>query len=115
VVGIGLNVEQRSFPDELASLATSLVLSGASERAREPLLAEVLSALEARVARLESAGVAGISEELRRHDALSGKRLRVGELEGTGAGIDETGQLLLRQTDGTISAVSSGHVTLLSA
>jgi BirA family transcriptional regulator, biotin operon repressor / biotin---[acetyl-CoA-carboxylase] ligase len=113
VVGIGLNVEQRAFPEELAELATSLALLGATERAREVLLVDVLGGLEARVARLEAAGVTGISEELRQYDALMGRRLRIADQEGIGAGIDEAGHLLVRTDAGLVEAVSSGHVQLL--
>jgi len=113
VVGIGLNVEQRAFPEELARVATSLALLGATERARELLLVDVLAGLEARVARLEAAGVSGISEELRLHDALLGKRLRIDGRVGIGAGIDDAGHLLMRTDAGLIEAISSGHVQLL--
>ncbi|HKY35738.1 MAG TPA: biotin--[acetyl-CoA-carboxylase] ligase [Polyangiaceae bacterium] len=113
VVGIGLNVEQRAFPSELVGVATSLALLEARDRAREPLLVDVLAGLEARVARLEAAGVSSISEEVRQHDALLGKRLRIDEREGIGAGIDDTGHLLLRTDAGLVEAISSGHVQLL--
>lgn len=115
VIGIGLNLEQRAFPDELAGIATSLLLSGATERAREPLLADLLGGFESRLERLEARGVAGLSDELRRYDALLGRRLRVGEHEGIGAGVDETGRLLLQTPSGATEAVASGHVTLINS
>lgn len=113
VIGIGINVEQRTFPEELTSLATSLTLLGAVERAREPLLADVLAALEPRLGQLEALGVSGITDELRKHDALLGKRLRVGELTGVAAGIDRDGRLLLQTTSGVSEALISGHVEIL--
>ncbi len=47
-VGVGLNVAQRSFPDDLARSATSLALEGL-EAARDAALARVLEALAARL------------------------------------------------------------------
>jgi BirA family biotin operon repressor/biotin-[acetyl-CoA-carboxylase] ligase len=113
VVGIGLNVEQDAFPEGLSSIATSLALLGASDRAREPLLADLLAALDKWLKQLEAAGLAGISEELRQHDALFGKRVRVGEHEGTAAGIDSAGRLLLRTDLGVTETLTSGHVELV--
>jgi BirA family biotin operon repressor/biotin-[acetyl-CoA-carboxylase] ligase len=113
VVGIGLNVEQRAFPQELSTIATSLALLGAKDRAREPLLVDVLAALEKRLKQLQAAGIPGISEELRQHDALFGKRVRVGEHEGVAAGIDASGRLLLRTDHGLCEPLTSGHVELI--
>jgi BirA family biotin operon repressor/biotin-[acetyl-CoA-carboxylase] ligase len=113
VVGIGLNVEQRAFPAELSNIATSLALLGALERERERLLADVLGAFEERLRSLELGGLSSISAELCQHDALLAKRVRIGEQEGTGAGFDARGRLLLRTDHGAVEAVSSGHVELL--
>jgi BirA family biotin operon repressor/biotin-[acetyl-CoA-carboxylase] ligase len=112
VVGIGLNVEQHEFPKDLADFATSLALLEASRREREPLLAALLGGLELRLAALESGKLQNILSELRSHDALLNRRLRVDDLEGTGAGIDDTGRLLLRTATGELRPIVSGHVTL---
>lgn len=113
VVGIGLNVEQLDFPGELSELATSLALLGAEDRGRERLLAHVLLELERRLARLESGGFGAIAGELRRHDALLGRLLRVDERAGTGAGVDDAGRLLLRDDAGNVESLVAGHVTIL--
>jgi biotin-(acetyl-CoA carboxylase) ligase len=55
----------------------------------------------------------GVAAALRPHDALLGRRLRIDAVEGTGAGIDESGRLLLRTAGGTLTSVLSGHVELL--
>lgn len=114
IVGIGLNVEQLEFPPELTNVATSLALLEASRREREPLLAGLLGALELRLGMLEMGNIGGILGELRAHDALLDQRLRIDELEGTGAGIDDTGRLLLRLPTGELRPIISGHVTLAS-
>ncbi|RYZ05504.1 MAG: biotin--[acetyl-CoA-carboxylase] ligase [Myxococcales bacterium] len=113
VVGIGINVEQEQFPEPIASLATSLRQLGAAERGRERLLADVLEAFERELSRIGTHGMPAIAEALRPHDALFGRRLRVGDVEGEGAGIDASGALLVRRKANDVTAVVSGHVELL--
>jgi BirA family transcriptional regulator, biotin operon repressor / biotin---[acetyl-CoA-carboxylase] ligase len=101
VVGIGVNV--RGVPDEVADIATSL------ERLDvETALTELLRALELRVAQPPAEIVAA----LRDRDALLGRRVRWSGGEGLGAGIDESGSLLVDTPSGTV-ALSSGEVHLL--
>jgi BirA family transcriptional regulator, biotin operon repressor / biotin---[acetyl-CoA-carboxylase] ligase len=113
VVGIGLNVASRHFPEEIAARATSLALLGASQLERETLLFGLLEAIAARLEAYQSAGVAGILSELHAADALRGKRLRVDGQSGLGSGLDEQGRLLLISDDGATHAISSGTVELL--
>lgn len=113
VVGIGLNVLQTAFPEAISTTATSLELLQAGAERRETLLAHVLEAFETRVTRLETRGMVSVAEELRQHDALLGRRLRVDERSGTGAGIDDSGRLLLQLESGTVDACVSGHIELL--
>jgi biotin-(acetyl-CoA carboxylase) ligase len=87
-----------------------LALLDAAPRDRELLLADTLVALQARIEVLQQRGMAGLAEELRRHDALLGLALSVDARTGTGAGIDDAGRLLLRLPDGTIEPQLSGHV-----
>ena len=114
VVGIGINVAQTAFPEPIAGIATSLALLSAADASRESLLVDVLASFETLLKQLQTLGMAGISEALRPHDALLGRRLRVETLEGTGAGIDAAGRLLLRTDLGPLEALSAGHVELLS-
>jgi BirA family biotin operon repressor/biotin-[acetyl-CoA-carboxylase] ligase len=115
VIGIGINVAQTEFPDALSDIATSLALLSPRHVSREQLLVDVLSHLEAGLERLANHGMAGVAEDLRRHDALLGRRLRVDALEGTASGFDDSGRLLLRKEDERIEAVVSGHVELLGS
>ena len=112
VVGIGLNVLQTAFPKAISTTATSLELLHAGATGREALLADVLEALETRLTRLEARGMVSVAEELRQHDALLGRQLRVDERSGTGAGIDDSGRLLLQLESGAVEACISGHVEL---
>lgn len=115
VVGVGINVTHREFPAEIRDIATSLGLLSASDTRREPLLASVLGALEREVERLATQGLAGVAEALAPHDALLGRRLRIDGREGQGAGVDRSGMLRVRSSDGAEQLVASGHVELLPA
>lgn len=53
VVGIGLNVNQTRFPDDLQYLATSVALASDRQHAREELLAMVMQAFAERYAQWE--------------------------------------------------------------
>jgi len=113
IVGIGINVSQTELPEPISKIATSLALLSATDLAREALLADVLASLQIELERLTSQGMAATAEALRPHDALFGKRLRVEALEGTGAGIDASGRLLVRGNNGQLRSLAAGHVELL--
>jgi BirA family biotin operon repressor/biotin-[acetyl-CoA-carboxylase] ligase len=64
VVGFGINVHQREFPEPIAGIATSLALEAGTQRGpdRAALLADVLEATEAVVDRFVGGGFAAIRE-----------------------------------------------------
>lgn len=113
VVGVGINVKTASFPPEIASTATSLLLSGSSVT-RERLLADALTELEASLRELARGGVAALHRDLSRFDALAGRPVRVDDVTGVAAGIDDAGRLLVRGADGALSSVAGGSVELLA-
>lgn len=112
VVGFGVNVTTTAFPDEIRARATSLQLLGASA-AREVLLADALSALEARTHRLLVGGAPALTLELSQKDALLGRKVRVEGQDGIAAGIDDRGRLRLRLKSNEILEVAAGTVELL--
>jgi BirA family transcriptional regulator, biotin operon repressor / biotin---[acetyl-CoA-carboxylase] ligase len=113
VVGIGLNVAMREFPPELSETATSLALLGASDLDREPLLCDLLLALDRRLRVHEAAGLSAVLDELRGHDALLGRRVRVEATTGIARGIDADGALLVEDGSGSVRPIVSGTVELL--
>jgi BirA family biotin operon repressor/biotin-[acetyl-CoA-carboxylase] ligase len=114
VVGIGLNVHMMDLPDEIATIATSMALLGANCLDRELLLVDILAALERYTSRYEASGLPGILDELRAHDAIQGKRVRVGERVGIACGISDSGALLLDQgTAGGVVELTNGLVELI--
>jgi BirA family biotin operon repressor/biotin-[acetyl-CoA-carboxylase] ligase len=109
VLGLGVNVSRarEDFPPELRDTATSLRIAG-DDREPEQVLAALLVALEARLSQPAADVLAAWSER----DALRGETVRWRDGEGTAAGIDETGALLVDAAHGRV-ALDAGEVQLL--
>lgn len=114
VVGIGINVHTRDFPDDIANRATSLSLAGTGLRPpdRAEVLLDVLSGLERDVSLVAARGLGLVHARLTRADALFGKPVASEGTSGVGAGIDLEGRLLVRGDDGVIRKLVSGEVHL---
>jgi BirA family biotin operon repressor/biotin-[acetyl-CoA-carboxylase] ligase len=105
VLGIGVNVAATEFPPELAEIAGTL--AGSAEDV-EPTLAELLGALERRLAQPRDEALSA----LRERDALLGRPVRWQDGEGTGAGIDDDGALRVALAGGGTRVLSAGEVSL---
>jgi BirA family biotin operon repressor/biotin-[acetyl-CoA-carboxylase] ligase len=107
VLGIGVNVavDPSTLPEEAAAVAGTL---GRDPSEVESTLTELLAALERRLGEDKAAAL----EALRERDALLGKPVRWDGGEGVGAGIDDSGALLVHLPDGSTTALSAGEVTL---
>lgn len=115
VVGIGINVNQASFPAELEDTAISLRLSSGTEWSRVELCAALLKSLDREYRALLS-GPEARAEILRRFEdgssSTRGRRIRIeenGGFEGVTAGLDSRGFLQVR-TSGGLRVVLSGAV-----
>ena len=113
VIGIGVNVNQRSFPAEFSDSATSMLIETGKEWSRTELLIALLQALE-----LEYRRTLSRSEEealLHRLEAISsyvmGRPVHVDEAggyDGITAGLDRRGFLRVRTPDGMRTVLSGG-------
>jgi BirA family biotin operon repressor/biotin-[acetyl-CoA-carboxylase] ligase len=117
VVGIGINVNQTRFPDDLAETATSLRLTTGAEWSRVELCAALLKSLDQEYRGLLQKPDAH-AEILRRFEERSssvrGRQVRIeenGGFEGVTEGLDERGFLRVR-TKGDVRIVYSGTVKL---
>ena len=119
VLGVGINVNQQSFPAELEAIATSLRRESGRTWAREPILIEFLRALNQEIASLEAelCGICIETKLLERFAASSswvrGKYVSVDEAGGyTGVtdGLDTRGFLRVAADDGVMRTVLSGGV-----
>ena len=109
VAGIGLNVALRpdDFPAELRSTAATL---GLEPDAIEPTLQAVLAGLE----RWLAAEAGAVVDAVRARDALLGRPVRWAGGQGVGAGVDESGRLVVETDSGTM-ALDAGEVHLVPA
>lgn len=111
ILGIGLNIEAEAFEEGLNATSLALLTRAPLPR-REQLLVDILLRLAHWLERFFAEGVDALVPALNRHDALKGRRLRVGDVEGVAAGIDRLGRLRLQTTDG-ITPVAAGTVIVL--
>jgi BirA family biotin operon repressor/biotin-[acetyl-CoA-carboxylase] ligase len=117
VLGIGINVHHRSFPEELAGLATSLEMEGARGVSRQALLTALLRGLDREMDQLEreDAGMSSGPGLLQRFEQASswvrGKRVYVpeeGGYNGVTAGLDERGFLRVDDAGERRTVLSGG-------
>jgi BirA family biotin operon repressor/biotin-[acetyl-CoA-carboxylase] ligase len=111
ILGIGVNVATQpgEFPPELRDRATSLAVAGEGAPS-DPgtVLASVLPALERQL----EADPGEVLERWRARDALLGRKISWGGgREGTAAGIDNSGALVVDTGDGR-ETLSAGEVHL---
>jgi BirA family transcriptional regulator, biotin operon repressor / biotin---[acetyl-CoA-carboxylase] ligase len=118
VIGVGININQESFPPDLSAVATSLRIAG-GETTREALLIALLRALDVEMKNLikQYRGTLNGKGLLERFTAASswvkGKRVRVeegGGYTGVTDGLDSRGFLRVTGEDGVLRTVLSGGV-----
>jgi BirA family transcriptional regulator, biotin operon repressor / biotin---[acetyl-CoA-carboxylase] ligase len=111
IAGIGINLNQTSFPPDLAAIATSLRIHTGREIPRDDLLAALVPAVDS---------LAGEDPETvlrlfaRASSYAAGRRVTVdlpdGVIEGITAGLNPEGFLIVRRDDGTETLILAGGV-----
>lgn len=111
IAGIGVNVNHEGMPPELAGIATSLRMVTGRERSKEQLLAAVLGAIEVCL-HLTTGEVLRLFAQASSY--ASGRRVTVESAElslaGTTDGLDPSGFLWIRDSDGRRHLLHSGGV-----
>jgi BirA family biotin operon repressor/biotin-[acetyl-CoA-carboxylase] ligase len=114
IAGIGINVNNKAFPADLRTPATSLFLaSGGRRHSREHLIIELLRSIDSFSELLATSGRESI---LRAFSAASSyvrnRRVIVEEngMRATTCGLDEHGFLLVSDASGSIVRISSGGI-----
>jgi BirA family biotin operon repressor/biotin-[acetyl-CoA-carboxylase] ligase len=111
VVGVGLNVNQEAFPDELREIATSLRLETGRPHVRAPLAAAVLRRLHACLAQVGEEGLAPLLSRWASRSSTLGRRVRCQDgPEGVATGLAPDGALLVTDDAGTLHQVGAGLV-----
>jgi len=109
VVGIGVNLAQRAFPEELADRATSVLLETGRAPERDAVLEALLESFERWRGRLERDGFAAVRDAWRARTETLGRRVRVEGISGTAVDIGEDGALLVDE-GGRVRRVISGEL-----
>jgi len=113
VAGIGINVAQMVFPQELADIATSVGNEAQKSISRCKLCAEMLNCMEEIYPQLEDGG---FMDEFRSRSNVLGRRVRVlgGEdvYEAQAMDIDDDGALVVRTDEGEIRSLNSGEISV---
>ena len=116
VIGVGINVNIKEFPEEMADKATSLFLESGREFDRSQIPGLVMEAFEEYYEKFAATcDLSGLKEEYESILANYNQPVRVlakEPYEGVARGITDGGELLVEKTDGTIVAVSAGEVSV---
>ena len=116
VIGVGINVNIKEFPEEMADKATSLYLESGKEFDRSQIPGLVMEAFEEYYEKFAATcDLSGLKEEYESILANYNQPVRVlakEPYEGVARGITDGGELLVEKTDGTIAAVSAGEVSV---
>jgi BirA family biotin operon repressor/biotin-[acetyl-CoA-carboxylase] ligase len=117
IVGIGINLENSSFPTEFERVATSVEVAANQKPELELVLTDLISALASHYESLqEPDGAEEILREWCAHSSYAeGKRIKVTEsnesFAGTTRGLEPDGALRVETDDGEIRIVRAGDVT----
>lgn len=117
VIGIGINVNNTAFPEDIRDMATSLYLEKGERVSRSVLIAESMRRLEADYeAFLETEDLSAILQDYNAHLISMNKEVRVldpkGEYTGISRGMDAQGELLVERADGELIKVYAGEVSV---
>jgi BirA family transcriptional regulator, biotin operon repressor / biotin---[acetyl-CoA-carboxylase] ligase len=115
VLGLGINVNHRQMPEELAAIGTSLRIEGGKYYSRAQLFVTLLKKLEHYYGMLMDGGNTAITERWATASTYArAKRIRVatraGEFLATTLGVDPTGSLRIRRDDGQEDKLLSGEI-----
>lgn len=113
VVGLGCNLTQTEFPEDLATTATSVTLEGRRAPERDTLLDALLERLDARL----DASAAAIRSDYRARLSTIGRDVHVQlddqAITGRARDVDDHGRLVVEQEGGDVVALSVGDVVHL--
>lgn len=115
VVGIGINVNQERFPEEVARLATSLRNATGRAQSRLELLVRLLLELLRYYNRFVAEGPGAIVAQFERVSSYArGKHVQIHTaaetFEGTTEGLEPNGLLRVRRNGGRVETIVSGDV-----
>ena len=117
VCGVGINVNQEVFPEEIADKAASLYTEGKKKINRARLIEAVMKRFESNYRIFcQEENMTGLLPAYNAHLINKGAQVKIldpkGEFTGLSQGINEAGELLVEKNDGTTEAVYAGEVSV---
>lgn len=117
VIGVGINVNLREVPEELKDKATSLYLETGKKYDRVQVLSLVMDKFEKNYDKfIQTCDLSGLIDEYNELLANRNQPVRIldklNPWEGTALGINEQGELLVRDEKGEIRVVRAGEVSV---
>lgn len=117
IAGIGINVNASSFPDEVAAIATSLLLETSVQFPRGEVLAAIVRSF-ARHSRHIGSEFDDLLDGVRQRCVLTGHRVSLATSSGPRTGVVEGiapgGELLLRTEEGVERLIQADEVRILA-
>ncbi len=116
VMGVGINVNQREFPDEIKSKATSLAEHEENDIDRVQLLCRIMEELEQRLEQLRQFSPQVLLDDWKRRTTMFGSRITLTEQAGQSSGkaidLAPNGALIIEDETGIRREIFAGDVTL---
>lgn len=109
VIGVGINLAQRTFPAELADRATSVVIETGQAPDRDALLETLLDEFDTWCSRLETQGFGHVRERWLARSETIGRRVTVDAVSGVAVGLDVDGALLVDDGRG-VQRIVAGEI-----
>lgn len=117
VIGVGININQTHFEQELREKATSILLETGRNIRRSILVARVMERFEQNYeCFLKSEDLSLMKQDYEAYLVNCNRKVRIveptGTFEGTALGINEQGELRVKKEDGTVVEIFAGEVSV---
>ena len=117
LIGVGINVNLKEFPEEMQDKATSLILESGQEYDRNQVISQVMKYFEINYEKfVQTCDFTHLLEDYHKILANLNQPVRVlnqnDPYEGIARGINAGGELLVERADGTVEEVNSGEVSV---
>ena len=117
MIGVGINVNQKEFQEELQDKATSVFLETGRELSREKLVEKVMECFWKNYELfLKTENLRLLKEDYEKRLLNKNKQVRIlekgTETIGTAQGITDTGELLIEDLQGNVRKIFSGEVSV---
>ena len=117
VIGVGINVNQETFPEEIGQIATSLSQVTGTQHSRKQLIMQVMEAFERYYAAfLETENLSGLLEEYNKKLVNRGREVMIhepgNEYIAVAEGINPLGELIVTMQDGKRQNIYAGEVSV---